>query len=310
MDDYPQTHDTRPPRVEPAQSASGVTGADAPNAPRALTQDEIDHFIEFGFVKLEAAVAPDVITAWMDTAAKRVRRDPDRWIREPLTEGLREKLTRFDFSDPPDVEVTRLTFRGSIAWKIGDFSARTLAASRRLIAPNELASEVWRDGFIVGFPMRNSWARIRAQLWRRRPSPNGWHLDDPNVAATSTNTDVALVPLILLTDVEARRGATVLATDSVRLVSTKLREATRPVDLDDISFRRQITKQCRRFVDVTGQAGDVYLTHPFAMHAATAQLQRGLRVLTNPAMRLANPLDLTKPAESPLEAACGPPDRR
>ncbi|MFT6395335.1 MAG: hypothetical protein ACJAYU_000077 [Bradymonadia bacterium] len=132
-----------------------------------------------------------------------------------------------------------------------------------------------------------------------------WHIDDPRPDATAQNTRVGLVPLILLSDIGPDEGATLVAADSVRMIADALRTATEPVDLDARDLCMPIYRRCKDVIEATGEAGDVYLTHPYALHTAAPQSQRRVRVLANPIMYLKEPLDLSKTSGlSPLERAC------
>jgi hypothetical protein len=62
--------------------------------------------------------------------------------------------------------------------------------------------------------------------------------------------------------------------------------------------------QCREFEEATAKAGDVYLLHPFLLHAASQNPLRAIRIITNPPVHLNGPMlfDRTNPAEfSPVE---------
>ena len=53
--------------------------------------------------------------------------------------------------------------------------------------------------------------------------------------------------------------------------------------------------QCHDFVEATGEIGDVYLIHPFVLHAKAQNVLRVPRFITNPPLTLAEPMDLNRP---------------
>ena len=56
------------------------------------------------------------------------------------------------------------------------------------------------------------------------------------------------------------------------------------------------------FVEATGEVGDVYLLHPFILHAKAQNVLRLPRIITNPPVTLAEPMrfDRTDPDEHSL----------
>lgn len=48
-------------------------------------------------------------------------------------------------------------------------------------------------------------------------------------------------------------------------------------------------KQCKRFLELTGEVGDVVLMHPLMLHSASKNYTRELRVISNPPVALKVP---------------------
>ena len=61
--------------------------------------------------------------------------------------------------------------------------------------------------------------------------------------------------------------------------------------------------QCTEFVEATGEVGDVYLLHPFVLHAKSRNRLRRPRFITNPPLALAEPMRFDRPDPSPVERA-------
>jgi len=48
------------------------------------------------------------------------------------------------------------------------------------------------------------------------------------------------------------------------------------------------------FVEATGDAGDVYILHPFMLHSASRNLLRNIRIITNPPISLKQPFNYNR----------------
>lgn len=125
----------------------------------------------------------------------------------------------------------------------------------------------------------------------------GWHgdffrhfLDSP---------EQGLLTLVLWSDVHHRGGATFVAADSVGPVARRLAE--HPEGLLPTGFSDLIS-ECDDFVEVTGRIGDVFLLHPFILHAKSQNVRRVPRLITNPPIHLREPMRFNRadPAEHSL----------
>jgi hypothetical protein len=57
----------------------------------------------------------------------------------------------------------------------------------------------------------------------------------------------------------------------------------------DLEFFRNIARSCENFIEATGEVGDVYLMHPFMLHAPSSNALRRVRIITNPPVFLNEP---------------------
>lgn len=279
---------------ERESSADGRPGADL-----QLTDTEVADFVDRGFVLLRGAVSEERIDEWKRLARSRARRDPGRYVHECHTFRQRRALETFEYDRAVPHFGGRLSVFGDRLLPIREVSPRAWAAACQLAGGEEAwLRDFWGDYTILGNPQVGTSA-TRTDL--------KWHVDDPKADATPTNTTVGLVPLILLSDIGPNEGATLVACDSVRMIAQALREADGPIDLDSRKLCVPIFEKCRDVIQATGQAGDVYLTHPFALHTASPQTAAHIRVLANPIMYLSKPLNLNRETNlSLLEQACLP----
>jgi len=130
----------------------------------------------------------------------------------------------------------------------------------------------WGDGFAVALPGgANSPA-----------APTNWHKDG-FFRHYLDSQQVGLVCLVLWTDATEENGATVLAEGSVSEVANLLRN--RPEGVHPDEFESLLRSDWPKTYAV-GQPGDVYLLHPFLMHARRMNRSSQLRAITNPALSL------------------------
>ncbi len=285
---------SRPPDALTEPSVDGLTAA------------EREHFVRRGYVVLRGAVAKERVNEWRELARSRARRDPGKYVPECKTARQRRALEEFEYGRAVRHFGGRISVFGDRLMPIREVSPRAWAAACQLAgSADSWERDFWGDYTILGNPMRT--LVLNQRMVRKGLK---WHVDDPRPDATATNTRVGLVPLILLSDIGPKEGATLLAAGSVRMIADVLRKASGPVDLDARDLCGPIYDRCEDVVEATGEAGDVYLTHPYALHTAAPQTQRTVRVLANPIMYLKEPLDLTKTSGlSILEQACLPESR-
>jgi len=116
---------------------------------------------------------------------------------------------------------------------------------------------------------------------------------------------------VLWSDVRHQGGATFVAADSVAPVARFLAAHPegaypfpQPPGVDDapVFAFADLIAPCREFVEATGEAGDVYLLHPYILHAKSQNVLRLPRIITNPPLTLAEPMrfDRTDPSEFSL----------
>src|SRR6187401_1554057 len=121
-------------------------------------------------------------------------------------------------------------------------------------------SFIWSDAFIVNF-------RKGADEPWQPPSAKtkGWHKDGSYFRHFLDSREQALLTVILWTDMLHQGGGTFIAPDSVRVIARYLYEHPEGVPPGDFKFQ-EIIKQCTRFVELTGKAGDFVILHPFMLH--------------------------------------------
>jgi hypothetical protein len=264
-------------------------------APRhALTAEQVEHFLDKGFVVIRgcfsrAAAAEFTAPLWERLGY--AEHDPSTWAEPIIHLPHRRQLEVREFAPK--------------AWA----AACELVGGAERIAPDQ--PYVWNDGFIVNL------RKDADQPWRAAsPASSGWHKDGDFFRHFLDSPEQGLLTIVLWSDVRHQGGATFVAADSVGPVARFLAGhpqgvyPLRPAEGGDpdavLLPYDDLIAQCHDFVEATGEVGDVYLLHPYVLHAKSPNVLRVPRVITNPPLTLAEPLrfDRADPDElSPVERA-------
>ncbi len=230
-----------------------------------LTEEEAAQFVERGFVRVEGCFGRDV-AGW-------------------ATEEMWSRLG-YDADDPSTWVDKRIHMPTLKRFEVKSFAPEAWHAVCDLVGGEERIREpyMWGDGFIVNLGVRadEPWAPPTAA------SP-GWHADGDFFLHFLDSPEQGLLTLVLWTDVVHQGGATFVACDSVGPVARYLAdhpEGVRPNGFDVPS----LVPECHDFIEATGSAGDVFLLHPFVLHATAQNTLRRPRVITNPPVSLKEPM--------------------
>jgi hypothetical protein len=245
-----------------------------------FTVEDVDRFIRDGFIRLEAAFPRPLADEcrrllWAELELDPA--DPSAWQRPVI---------RLPGSDaPPFVEAAN--------------TPRLLAAFDQLVGPGR-----WHPRPHVGtFPIRFPSAE--------NPGDAGWHIDGSyrvgdQLYANLWSRDRALLLLCLFSDVGPDDAPTRIRVGSHIDVPAVLRAAGETgMPFDSVDGQLPHVHD-RPLAWATGAAGDVYLCHPFLVHAATWP-HRGTapRFIAQPPLTPVGLLDLdrTDGDYSPVEVA-------
>jgi len=250
---------------------------------RALSDAQIRDFISNGFVKIAQAfpkaLAEDARRIlWRDLGLDPHR--PKSWTRPVVRLGM--------YVDKPFVAAANSP--ALIA------AYDQLAGAGRWVAPGAIGT------FPVRFPSRDS------------PGDDGWHVDMSfgwdksdflDWRANIFSKGRALLMLFLFSDVSKADAPTRLRKGSHRDVARMLAPAgDAGLTLREIVARLPETDHCEESI-ATGEAGTVYLCHPFLVHAAQAHRGSNPRFLAQPPLLPRDDLKLERGDSyySPVEIA-------
>jgi hypothetical protein len=241
-----------------------------PGASRQLTGEQAEHFLERGFVTVRGA---------FDAASARKRLD-DAWIR-----------FGYDRDDPGSWAEKRIHLSSRSHVDARSFAPAAWRAAMELTGGEERVVLPWRwgDGFIANLGVGGD------RPWQP-PSPavGGWHKDGDFFRHFLDSPEQGLLTIAAWTDMLPRGGGTFVAADSVPVVARFLAghpEGVLPGDFDYAA----LIGQCRDFVELTGEAGDVVLLHPYTLHATSQNVLGVARIITNPPLALRQPMIFNRP---------------
>lgn len=245
-----------------------------------MTNGRVDTFMRDGFVHLEGAVPRAVAAA---CAA-------ELWAACGLDPADRSTWTE------PVVWVGGMTQPSFVAAMNAD---TVLDACEEFAGPGR-----WQRRSSMGsFPLRFPHARV--------PDGLGWHIEGsyqpagaPDYWANVFSRGRALLALYLFTDVDDADGPTRIRVGSHHRVPPVLA----PFGEAGVSVFAAATALDEASADcpvalATGRAGDVYLCHPFLVHAAQANTGTRPRFIGQPSIPANRPyrLDLPDASSSPVE---------
>ena len=132
----------------------------------------------------------------------------------------------------------------------------------------------------------------------------GWHKDGWHFRHFLDSPEQALLGIPLFTDVLPGGGATFIAADSVGVVARFLSAHPEGVGPDDFDTKALLS-ECRDFREATGDAGDVYLLHPYLLHAVGQNVLKRPRAITNLCYEFKEPMNFHRADGnySPVEEA-------
>jgi hypothetical protein len=269
-----------------APDKTETTRVSAEARDRILTETEIEHFIRDGFLRIDEAFSPETAAAareilWRDSGCD--PHDPSTWTRPVI------RLN--DYPQQP--------FREAANTPILLCAFDALVGKGRWNSRNSLGT------FPIRFPHPDD------------PGDTGWHIDasfppDPptdNYLQWRINISSkgrALLMLFLFSDVGEKDAPTRIRIGSHMAVARLLAPAGElGLSMIEISTKAESATFGAQEVLATGNAGTVYLCHPFLLHAAQPHRGSTPRFMAQPPLSPRVPLQLTRTHGnySPVEQA-------
>jgi hypothetical protein len=231
---------------------------------QVLTPEQAEQFVERGFAAIRGCFTREAAREYTATI----------WTRLGYTQENPQTWTQPSVHMPSHRSIDIRTFAPKAWGAVCD-----LLGGEQRIQPYE-----WNDAFIV-----NLWEGGDRPWQPASPASPGWHKDGDFFRHFLDSPEQGLLTLVLWSDVVHRGGATFVAADSVGPVARFL--AGHPEGVHPESFPwAELVAGCGDFVEATGEVGDVYLLHPFILHAKAQNVLRVPRYITNPPVHLVEPM--------------------
>ncbi|OCK78629.1 hypothetical protein K432DRAFT_356430 [Lepidopterella palustris CBS 459.81] len=249
-----------------------------------LTEANITHFLTHGYIKLPSCF----------TRAQASNLTASLWTRLNLSPTDKSTWTPERIHMPAHTTFPVASFAPKAWHAICD-----LLGGPARINPN---ASTWKDSFIVNLGT----AAGEGSVVQPHKLFN-WHVDGDFFVHYLDSPEQALLVIPLFSDIAPGGGGTMIAPEGVGMVARHLYanpegvsprmtpRAVNPTFSQEVDRERgvdwfnQAARACTRFVEVTGEVGDVYLLHPLMLHSASNNALRVPRVITNPPVGLREP---------------------
>jgi hypothetical protein len=250
-----------------------------------LSDAQVAAFVADGFVRIDAAFPRTLADecrelVWRDLDA--VPGDPSTW---PTI------ATRPDYAQPPFVAAAG--------------TPRLRAAFDALVGPGRWTPRTSLGGFVIRFPSPEASVVDGWHVDVSFPGPGSVSGDYMTWRANIASKDRALQMFFLFSDVAEHDAPTRLRAgshhDTARVLAP---EGDAGLDARELARRADAASARRPTALATGRAGDVYLCHPFLVHAGQPHFGEHPRFLAQPKLSPSGPLRIEPSADaSPVEAA-------
>ncbi|GAA2438486.1 phytanoyl-CoA dioxygenase family protein [Actinomadura vinacea] len=247
-------------------------------------------FIEDGFIRIENAFPRRLADECREIIWRDLSADPD----DPAT-WPRPVAARPGYAQAPFLAAAN--------------TPRLHAAFDTLVGKDRWTPPASLGGFVIRFPGGEPAAVDNWHVDVSFPGPASDPYNYLTWRANVASRDRALLMLFLLSDVAQDDAPTRLRTGSHLDVARALEpEGEDGLDAIELGRRAEAASRHRPTAHATGSAGDVYLCHPFLVHAGQPHLGRHPRFLGQPKLDPSGPLRLDgggSPVETAIRRALG-----
>lgn len=281
-----------------------------PRPDPVLDDEQIEHFIDHGFVMVRGCFDRDTAEAWTREAIERIRSEPEKCVRRYDPDDPARSLRDFDPEDPDTWTWPRIDLMGNRNVRVSELAPRAWAAMCDLLGgPQRIKTKTWANYMVVNVCDRVAeWTPPAWDVAR-------WHIDDPTAFGGLDTIRNGLVVIALFSDWEHKGGGTFVAPRTHAAVARRMAE-TPGLDLNDEQLMAEVMGETRETHEVTGKAGDVVFMHPLLLHTGSFNHSNRIRWLSNPTIYTSETLKLERrdgdysPVERAIRRALGSDDAR
>ncbi|EMD00309.1 hypothetical protein BAUCODRAFT_30792 [Baudoinia panamericana UAMH 10762] len=260
---------------------------------RQLTQEDVDHFMEHGWIKLSGCFGQELVdkmTANLWTRLGMSPEDKTTWTAERVNMPAHNQYLASEIAPKAWAAICDLT-----------------GGEERMAETNR----TWNDGLIVNLGTTEGHMKdIHGSDLK------GWHVDGDFFVHYLDSPEQGLLVIPLFTDIVAGGGGTMICPAAIPHVAKHLHDHPEgvsprmtpraqnptfgPEPGQGLKWFNELAKSMPRdsFVETTGKVGDVYLLHPLMLHSTSNNKLRNLRIITNPPVSLKEPFRFSREDES------------
>ena len=279
-----------------------------------LSPTQARHFVEHGWVVVKGAfskqIAADIVAcSWRELAEQGIMQDdPQTWKLGPYTRT----------GGPPNVSI--MASRGDeaaaaqmleIRTRYGlppqspllhDVAPRALGAQLDCIGgPNRMEDpERIRMPDSVAGNLHSEDGDLGEAGWRSTRAP-GWHKDGWHFRHFLDAPQQRLLLAVFFSDILPNSGGTQICVDSVGVVARLLAQYPEGIHPDTVQsyIKPHMIKECNEFEELTGEAGDLAIMHPYMVHRVAGNPSGRARFAQFPSIKLSRPMQFAR--EEPSE---------
>ena len=255
----------------------------SPGQSPVLSAADLENFLAYGFVHLKDC---------FDTSPGSVAH---RWVQESW---IRNGISPDDHSTWPN---DKIHMPATEHVPVAELSPKAYAAMCELCGAEQVdPKQSWGNGFIANYGLGRDkpWMPPTADV-------PGWHVDGDWFLHFLDSPEQALLVVVLFSDIQPQGGGTFIACDSIPHVARFLADHPEGVDPNGFPWTELINK-CHDFRETTGNAGDVFILHPFTLHTSSYNHRPAVRLMINHAGQLSTPMRYDRRSDgsaySPMES--------
>ena len=274
-----------------------------------LSPTEARHFLEHGLVVVKGAVSKQmtaniVSCSWRELEERGIMKDnPETWKQEPyLRTGCPPNINIMASRGDKEAAAQMLEIRTRYGLppespQLQEVAPRALGAQldcvggrnrvkdpEQIMLPDSLAVNLCSDDSNLG---EDGWRSTRAPGWHK----DGWHyrhfLDSPQQG---------LLLGYLYSDLLPGSGGTQMCVDSIGVVARLLAQHPQGIHPDSVQsyIKPHMIKQCSEFEELTGEAGDLAIMHPYMVHRVAGNASGRPRFAQFPSIKLSQPMQFAR----------------
>ena len=274
-----------------------------------LSPTQARHFVERGWVMVKDAfskqIAADIVAcSWRELEEQGIHPDdPQTWKLGPYTRT----------GGPPDVKIMASRGDEAAAAQIQEIRTRyglpPQSPLLRDVAPRALGAQL----DCVGGPDRVEGLELIRMVdsaavnlcsedsdlgkagWRSTHAP-GWHKDGWHFRHFLDSPQQGLLLAFFYSDILPNSGGTQICVDSVGVVARLLAQYPQGIHPDTVQsyIKPHMVKECSEFEELTGEAGDLAILHPYMVHRVAGNPSGRARFAQFPSIKLSQPMQFSR----------------